>query len=219
MARTHPTGTSLTHKDNGFRTAKRPTHDGADFRAPIGTPVKAAMSGTIKTGTGHKNAGTWIEIHDGNTIAGYSHLSAVAVRAGQRVREGQIIGYSGATGNVTGPHLHFYVKRGGKFIDPVAWLAESTTTSASATGGDSLPLRVGSAGLRVGRLQAGLNRVFPAYRNHVPLGRGKLLKKDNIYGPITEAWIKEFQKRVKLRVTGVVDQATADQLAAYGVRL
>ena len=121
MTRVHPIaqGTYVTQK---FTAGK---HDGTDYRASVGTPLYASQAGVIKTGTGHPRAGTWVEIHNGSTIVGYSHMSSRKVSAGQSVKAGQLIGYSGNTGNTTGPHLHFYVKVGGKFVDPVKWLVEN----------------------------------------------------------------------------------------------
>ena len=91
-------------------------HTGVDFRATIGTPVKAALSGTI-IGTGNTDLvpgcysfGKWIMIkHDNGLSTLYAHLSLPIVSTGTYVSTGQIIGYSGNTGYTTGPHLHFGV--------------------------------------------------------------------------------------------------------------
>lgn len=80
-------------------------------------------------------------------------------------------------------------------------------------------LRRGSTGTGVGRLQRGLNRVFPAYRNTVTVRRGHLLVLDEVYGPTVEAWVQEFQRRTRLPVTGVVDAATERKLATFGIKL
>ena len=111
-----------------FGVLKRRVHNGVDFRASMGTPVKAVFSGVI-TGTGNtdeKNAqfkragrpvcvsyGQWILIkHDNGLSTVYAHLSGSIVRAGQSVKTGEIIGYSGGmpgvngSGYSTGPHLH-----------------------------------------------------------------------------------------------------------------
>jgi len=95
------------------------THNGVDFRASVGTPVKAALSGTIR-GLGNTDEqagcysyGRWILIEHPNGLSSlYAHLSASKVRAGQNVTTGEIIGYSGGqpgvngSGYSTGPHLH-----------------------------------------------------------------------------------------------------------------
>ena len=91
-------------------------HNGMDFRASIGTPVKAALSGNVKA-TGNTDAyrgcysyGKWVLIEHVNGLATlYAHLSDVNVSAGQSIGTGQVLGYSGNTGYSTGPHLHFTV--------------------------------------------------------------------------------------------------------------
>lgn len=91
-------------------------HNGIDIGIPNGTPLKAALSGTVM-GTGNTDAirgcysfGKWVLIKHGNGLSTlYAHLSQIAVSAGQEVTTGQLIGYSGETGYATGPHLHFGV--------------------------------------------------------------------------------------------------------------
>lgn len=92
------------------------THNGLDFRASIGTPVKAALSGVVK-GFGNTDEqrgcysyGKWILIEHSNGLSTlYAHLSLIKVVTGQKVVTGEIIGYSGNTGYSTGPHLHLTV--------------------------------------------------------------------------------------------------------------
>ncbi|WP_181806058.1 M23 family metallopeptidase [Streptomyces shenzhenensis] len=101
-------------------------HTGVDFVVPTGTPVKAVGAGTVVTagwGGAYGNQ-VVIRLADGY-YAQYGHLSAVSVSVGQTVTEGQRIGLSGATGNVTGPHLHFEIRTTpdyGSDVDPVAYL-------------------------------------------------------------------------------------------------
>ncbi len=91
-------------------------HNGVDFRAAVGTPVKAALSGVVQ-GTGNSDSvrgcysyGKWVLIKHGNGLSTlYAHLSQINVSEGQQVTTGQGIGYSGSTGYATGPHLHFSV--------------------------------------------------------------------------------------------------------------
>ena len=91
-------------------------HNGVDFRAAIGTPVKAALSGTVE-GTGNTDAvrgcysyGKWVLVKHSNGLTSlYAHLSEISASRGEEVRTGEIIGYSGNTGYSTGPHLHFTV--------------------------------------------------------------------------------------------------------------
>lgn len=98
-------------------------HKGIDGRAAIGTPVYAAVSGVVVHSGAHRWRKGWgrsFGIHiivdndkfkDGSAglWAGYCHLSKVRVVKGQRVSKGQLLGYSGSTGNSTGPHLHFQI--------------------------------------------------------------------------------------------------------------
>lgn len=91
-------------------------HNGIDFRASIGTPVKSSLSGIVK-GLGDTDKtcdgasyGKWILIEHGNGLTTlYAHLSLIRVSEGQSVSTGEVIGYSGVTGYATGPHLHFTV--------------------------------------------------------------------------------------------------------------
>jgi murein DD-endopeptidase MepM/ murein hydrolase activator NlpD len=94
-------------------------HRGMDFRAPSGTPVAAANSGAVVLAQKLFYEGNCVVIDHGlgfTTI--YMHLSRIDVVAGQRVRKGEHLGLSGATGRVTGPHLHFAVRWQGAYLDP-----------------------------------------------------------------------------------------------------
>ncbi|GGZ63640.1 M23 family metallopeptidase [Streptomyces bluensis] len=101
-------------------------HTGVDFVVPTGTSLKAVGAGTVVAagwGGAYGNQ-VVIQLADGH-YAQYGHLSSLSVSAGQSVSEGQQIGLSGATGNVTGPHLHFEIRTGpdyGSDVDPVAYL-------------------------------------------------------------------------------------------------
>lgn len=97
-------------------------HTGLDFAAPTGTPVKAVGSGKI-TSAGWSGAYGYrivLELPDGTEIW-YCHLSSMSVTGGS-VAGGDTIGRVGATGNVTGPHLHLEVRQGGVTVDPLSWL-------------------------------------------------------------------------------------------------
>lgn len=91
-------------------------HNGMDFRASVGTRVKAARGGIVK-GTGdtdlvcpYASYGKWVLIeHDNGLSTLYAHLSYIQAQTGQRVSAGQVVGFSGSTGYSTGPHLHFTV--------------------------------------------------------------------------------------------------------------
>ncbi|MFG2711040.1 M23 family metallopeptidase [Streptomyces goshikiensis] len=97
-------------------------HTGLDFAAPTGTPVKAVGSGKI-TSAGWSGAYGYrivLQLDDGTEIW-YCHLSSMSVTSGA-VGAGETIGRVGATGNVTGAHLHLEVRKGGSTTDPLAWL-------------------------------------------------------------------------------------------------
>lgn len=97
-------------------------HYGVDFAAPTGTPVKAAADGTVTMAGWHGGNGRFVKIrHDKQYESGYSHLSRIAsgMRAGAKVKQGQVIGYVGSTGLATGPHLHFAMYSYGKYVDPL----------------------------------------------------------------------------------------------------
>jgi murein DD-endopeptidase MepM/ murein hydrolase activator NlpD len=94
-------------------------HRGMDFRAPSGTPVVAANSGTVVLAQKLFYEGNCVVIDHGlgfDTV--YMHLSRIDVTAGQKVRKGEHLGLSGATGRVTGPHLHFAARWQGAYLDP-----------------------------------------------------------------------------------------------------
>ena len=101
-------------------------HTGVDFLVPTGTSVKAAAAGhVVSSGWGGSYGYQVVIRHADGRYTQYAHLSAISVKAGQTVAAGQRIGRSGATGNVTGPHLHFEVRTGpgfGSDIDPLAYL-------------------------------------------------------------------------------------------------
>ncbi|MFH8801148.1 M23 family metallopeptidase [Streptomyces sp. NPDC017936] len=102
------------------------SHTGIDFHASSGTPVHAVGLGTVvEAGWGGAYGNqVVIRMHDG-TYTQYGHLSSISVSVGQEVAPGTRIGLSGATGNVTGPHLHFEARTSAEYgsdIDPVAYL-------------------------------------------------------------------------------------------------
>lgn len=98
-------------------------HTGQDFAAPYGTSVRAAEAGTIIFAGWAGGYGRKIEInHGGQVQTWYGHLSSINVKVGQHVKVGQFIGRVGASGNATGAHLHFEVRRYGVPINPVNWL-------------------------------------------------------------------------------------------------
>ena len=94
-------------------------HKGMDIAAPWGSPIYAVLDGVVQGAGRAGGYGNFIKLqHGGNLQSGYGHMSSFAVSRGQRVRQGQVIGYVGSTGMSTGPHLHWEVWRGGVAINP-----------------------------------------------------------------------------------------------------
>ncbi|MEV0124893.1 transglycosylase family protein [Streptomyces sp. NPDC050703] len=101
-------------------------HTGVDFAVPTGTSVKSVAAGTVVSAGWGGSYGYQVVIrHADGKYSQYGHLSALSVKAGQKVGAGQRIARSGSTGNSTGPHLHFEIRTGpgfGSDIDPLAYL-------------------------------------------------------------------------------------------------
>lgn len=98
-------------------------HAGIDIAVPVGTAVHAADTGTVRLAGFVGGYGNYICIqHTGSMSTCYGHNSRLMVRAGQSVRQGQVIAASGNTGHSTGPHVHFEVRIGGNPVDPMGYL-------------------------------------------------------------------------------------------------
>jgi len=101
-------------------------HAGIDFAMPSGTPIHAAAAGTVvKAGDAGDGYGNSVFIdHANGYLTHYAHQSRLIVSVGDKVKAGQVIGYEGATGDATGPHLHFEVHKGAMWnqIDPAPFL-------------------------------------------------------------------------------------------------
>jgi murein DD-endopeptidase MepM/ murein hydrolase activator NlpD len=99
----------------------RRMHSGLDFRASHGTPIVAVTDGTISGAGRMGGCGNAVRVnHGGGLQTRYCHMSRIAVRSGQRVSRGQVIGYVGSTGLSTGAHLHYEMYRNGRAIDPAS---------------------------------------------------------------------------------------------------
>ncbi len=96
-------------------------HRALDFRAAVGTPVYAAESGTVETA-----------YRGGRLETLYAHLSKLCVAQGETVYEGQLIGYSGDTGNCYGAHLHFEVRYKNRRVHPLNWLDADFAAASTA---------------------------------------------------------------------------------------
>lgn len=119
-------------------------HRAIDLRAAVGTPVYAAEDGTVdwvqawdgRSTSGDQSYGSLVRIRHADYNGGilrtlYAHLDSYRVTNGQTVKEGELIGYSGNTGNTTGPHLHFEVRLSGTRCNPLNWLDDDFTTAYS----------------------------------------------------------------------------------------
>lgn len=102
---------------------KRIFHKGIDMKARIGESVYAAADGEVTFCGWMSGYGKLIIIkHDDGITTRYGHLSSINVQTGENVQRGQSIGETGATGNVTGPHLHFELRSGGNPVDPLKFI-------------------------------------------------------------------------------------------------
>lgn len=96
-------------------------HRGMDFRATHGTPIYAVTDGVVQFAGRSGGYGNFVKLgHNAGLATGYAHMSRIAVRSGQSVRRGQVIGYVGSTGLSTGPHLHYEMYRNGVPVNPAS---------------------------------------------------------------------------------------------------
>ena len=113
------------HKTSGFGWRMHPLlgysrmHQGTDYGAAYGTPIRAVTDGVVNFAGWHGGHGNMVKLtHAGGLGTGYAHMSRIAVAPGARVVQGQVIGYVGSTGLSTGAHLHFEVYRNGVPVEP-----------------------------------------------------------------------------------------------------
>jgi murein DD-endopeptidase MepM/ murein hydrolase activator NlpD len=108
-------------------------HMGVDFGAASGTPIRAVTDGLVSFAGRSGGYGNQIRLsHGANFASSYSHLSRFAIRPGERVLQGEVIGYVGTTGLSTGPHLHFEVYRNGRAVNPQGVTFESSSLLSGA---------------------------------------------------------------------------------------
>jgi murein DD-endopeptidase MepM/ murein hydrolase activator NlpD len=124
LLRTPVDGARLT---SGFGMRMHPIlgytrmHKGVDFGVPTGTPIFAAGDGVVEQAGWAGGYGRFVLIrHNTHMETAYGHMSRLASVAGEHVRQGQVIGYVGATGEATGPHLHYEVRKDGAQVNPIS---------------------------------------------------------------------------------------------------
>lgn len=222
-------------------------HSGIDIACPVGTPVYGAYAGTVeKAGWAivAGRSGYGIVIRNGDREAQYyGHLSKIQVRKGQRIKQGQQIALSGATGNVTGPHLHFetwkkgargqyggdtnprvhfrfhHVKVGGKVGQKKTALTRSIAAGLNVR---TVQKQLKAAGYYSGRIDGKDKEMTAdavlAYQKAQIYFPG--MKRDGFWGPMTQAhylWVKKLQKALnKFKVVKAKGKVKVDgDYAAY----
>lgn len=99
-------------------------HMAFDYSVVVGTPIQSTLDGQVKTvGYDPDGYGNYVVIENGPYQVYFAHLSSTPLQVGDRIRAGQILGLSGNTGNSTGPHLHYEIRRNGQTVDPHSFLA------------------------------------------------------------------------------------------------
>lgn len=104
-------------------TGQRDGHTGIDLAVPLGTPVRAALDGTVRTAHYNSSYGYYVLLDHGDGLSTlYAHCSQLLVSPGQTVSAGDVVALSGSTGRSTGPHLHFEVRKNGEQVNPRSYL-------------------------------------------------------------------------------------------------
>jgi len=128
---------------SGFQTSSRPDHQGVDISAPSGTPIRAAACGVVNHISSNNGYGNFICVkHSTSFTTCYAHLSRFSDEGmGDSVRQGEVIGYVGETGNARGAHLHFETRRGAPYggtpMNPMLYLDDGQEFSGSRVGSSS----------------------------------------------------------------------------------
>ena len=118
--------------NSGFGPRGSGFHDGVDISAPEGTPIRAVEQGEVIYSDQLRGYGNMVIIrHSGGIVSVYAHNQLNLVREGQQVGRGEIIGRVGSTGRVTGPHLHFEIRKNNLAQDPLLYLPQLCCVQAS----------------------------------------------------------------------------------------
>lgn len=171
--------------------------------------IKAHTGGTVDAVGYDSSAGNYIKIKvaDG-AIMVYYHLKAKPdFKKGDAVKQGQTIGCMGATGNVTGAHLHWGIQKDGKWIDPAPYLDKDYIEAEKTVNISMTVLKKGAKGEQVKTLQRLLLALGFKMENN-----GKTYSVDGSFGTATDNAVKAFQKAEGLAVDGSVGQATWNKL-------
>ena len=106
----------------GLRNPETPTvpknHTGIDIAANLGTVFIASMSGKVEEVSNEGDLGNHVKIINGDVMTVYAHCKSIYVKKGEYIEQGKEIGEVGSTGNSTGPHLHFEIRKDGRYVDP-----------------------------------------------------------------------------------------------------
>jgi murein DD-endopeptidase MepM/ murein hydrolase activator NlpD len=129
--------TSYGAKDSGMWKGSNNKHTGQDYAAPVGTDVQVVADGTVIDEGLDSGYGIYVQVdHGGGYQTIYGHLSKKNVKVGDSVQKGKVIGKVGTTGNVTGPHLHFEVRKGkNNPVDPSTFIGGGTLQTTSGAVG------------------------------------------------------------------------------------
>ncbi len=107
------------------QTGEKKFHSGVDFSAPNGTPIHVTADGIVSFADWSKGNGKIVVVEHGHGYTTvYAHNSRIDVKPGQTVKRGQVIGTTGATGNATGPHVHYEVWKDGIYVNPSKFIGE-----------------------------------------------------------------------------------------------
>lgn len=120
------TVTDVFGNRNNPITGKNENHKGLDIGVPMNTEAKAVKSGVVIDKGYSDSYGNWVKYKTyDNYVIMYAHLSSVAVEKNQKIKQGQVIAYTGSTGNSTGPHLHYEIIENNEYLNPYSYYMEA----------------------------------------------------------------------------------------------